>query len=114
MSLTPYRRHTSKCSQGRSRHERSFESDELRRGFKKCQCPIQFEGKIKGAGFVRKSTEKVSWEEAKHVAAAWEATVGVVDSLATCPRFPGTRCPHSREESAGHDQLCCGRVSRRY
>src|SRR5437016_11007362 len=76
MSLTLYRRHTSKCSQGRPRHERSFESDELRRGFKKCQCPIQFEGKIKGAGFVRRSTEKTTWEEAKVLAASWETAVG--------------------------------------
>src|ERR1700730_13503655 len=76
MSLTLYRRHTSRCSQSRSRHERSYESDELRRGFKKCQCPIQFEGKIKGTGFVRKSTEKTSWEEAKFVADSWEADIG--------------------------------------
>lgn len=53
MSLTLYRRHTSKCSQGRSRQERTYESDELRRGFKRCQCPIQSEGKVKGAGFIR-------------------------------------------------------------
>ena len=63
MSLSLYRRHTSKCSQGRSRHERTYESDELRRGFKKCNCPIQFEGKVKGVGFLRKSTEKISWGE---------------------------------------------------
>src|SRR5712692_5693953 len=73
MSLSLYRRHTSKCSQGRSRHERTYESDELRRGFKRCQCPIQFEGKIKGVGFVRKSTEKISWEEAKLIADSWDA-----------------------------------------
>ena len=78
MSLTLYRRHTSRCSQSRSRHERSYESDELRRGFKKCQCPIQFEGKIRGTGFVRKSTEKTSWEEAKLVADSWEAAAGTV------------------------------------
>jgi len=70
--LTLYRRHTSKCSQGRSRHERTYESDELRRGFKKCHCPIQFEGKVKGAGFIRKSTEKTTWEAAKLVADSWE------------------------------------------
>ena len=73
MSLSLYRRHTSKCSQGRSRHERTYESDELRRGFKKCNCPIQFEGKVKGVGFLRKSTEKISWDEAKAVAAGREA-----------------------------------------
>jgi hypothetical protein len=50
MSLSLYRHHTSKCSQGRSRHERTYESNELRRGFKKCQCPIQFEGTVKGIG----------------------------------------------------------------
>ena len=72
MSLSLYRRHTSKCSQGKSRHARTYESDELRRGFKKCQCPIQFEGTLKGIGFVRKSTEKISWDEAKVVAAGWE------------------------------------------
>lgn len=72
MSLSLYCRHTSKCSQGRSRHERTYESDELRRGFKACQCPIQFEGKVKGVGFLRKSTEKISWDEAKSVAFGWE------------------------------------------
>ena len=72
MSLSLFRRHTSKCSQERSRHERTYESDELRRGFKKCQCPIQFEGTLKGIGFLRKSTEKISWDEAKVVAAGWE------------------------------------------
>jgi hypothetical protein len=45
---------------------------------KKCQCPIQFEGKIKGAGFVRRSTEKISWEEAKVVARSWEAPTGTL------------------------------------
>jgi integrase len=74
MSLTLYRRHTSKCLQGRPRHERTYESDELRRGFKRCQCPIQFEGKIKGLGFQRKSTDETSWDEAKQVVAALEAT----------------------------------------
>jgi len=91
MSLTLYRRHTSKCSLGRSRHERSFESDELRRGFKRCQCPIQFEGKVKGVGFVRKSTEKTSWEEARDVVAAWQAKTGVVASLEIA--VPATKEP---------------------
>lgn len=93
MSLTLYRRHTSKCSQGRTRHERTFESDELRRGFKKCQCPIQFEGKIKGAGFVRKSTEKISWEEAKLVAGSWETAAGT--QPAPIPEPPNVSEPAS-------------------
>lgn len=73
MAQSLYRRHTSRCSQGRSRHERTYESDELRRGFKRCLCPIQFEGKLRIAGFVRKSTEQTSWDEARAIAAAWEA-----------------------------------------
>jgi integrase/recombinase XerD len=86
MSLSLYRRHTSKCSQGRSRHERTYESDELRRGFKKCNCPIQFEGKVKGVGFLRKSTEKISWDEAKVAAAGWETAA--ISQPAQLPQPP--------------------------
>lgn len=86
MSLTLYRRHTSKCLQGRPRHERTYESDELRRGFKRCHCPIQFEGKITGIGFKRKSTEKTSWEEAKQVIASLEASAGA--ALESTPAPP--------------------------
>ena len=34
MSLTLYRCHTSKCSQGRSRHERTYESEAINESFK--------------------------------------------------------------------------------
>ena len=76
MSISLYRRHTLKCSQHRPRQVRTYESDELRRGFKKCECPIQFEGKTQRAGFVRRSTEKASWDEAKLVAASWFVETG--------------------------------------
>ena len=88
MSLSLYRRHTSKCSQGRSRHERTYESDELRRGFKKCNCPIQFEGKVKGVGFLRRSTESISWDEAKAVAAGWETAASPQPAQLPQPPVP--------------------------
>ena len=98
MSLTLYRRHTSRCSQGRSRHERNYESDELRRGFKKCQCPIQFEGKISGVGFVRKSTERTSWQEAKLVAASWESGVATVPAQLPCAQAVAEPAAAKRDE----------------
>ncbi len=71
MGIQLYRRHTAKCAQRRPRHQLTFESDERRRAFKRCSCPIHAEGTLDR--FSRKGTGKTSWHEAKAVAAVWEA-----------------------------------------
>jgi integrase/recombinase XerD len=71
MELCLYRRHESTCSQKRLRQDRTYESDERKRGFKRCDCLIQAEGKLDV--FSRKSTGERSWERAKAVAAVWES-----------------------------------------
>ncbi|HWQ52967.1 MAG TPA: tyrosine-type recombinase/integrase [Bryobacteraceae bacterium] len=60
-----------KCEGGHPRELRTFETDETRRNHKKCRCPIYAEGTL--GQFRRVSTGKITWPEAKAVAAAWEA-----------------------------------------
>ncbi len=74
MPLTLYRRHTSKCTQHRARHERTYEGVERRRGFKKCSCPIHIEGRL-GDVFSRKTTGTNAWEEARRIASVLESAV---------------------------------------
>jgi integrase/recombinase XerC len=71
MALNLYRRHGSHCSGGRMLHDTSYETDELRRGFKKCFCSIYASGTLNGR-FRRKNTERVHWAEAKTVVRSWE------------------------------------------
>jgi hypothetical protein len=76
MALNLYRRHlriARKCAVGHEPDSRSYEPDELRRGWKKCYCPIYACGTLAGT-FKRKNTERFKWDKAKSVAAAWEAT----------------------------------------
>ena len=40
MALNLYRRHGSHCPGGRRLHQMTYEADELRRGWRKCPCPI--------------------------------------------------------------------------
>jgi len=75
MALNLYRRHyrlAGKCIAGHEPDSRSYEPDELRRGWKKCYCPIYACGTLARA-FKRKNTERVRWDEAKGIAAGWEA-----------------------------------------
>jgi integrase/recombinase XerD len=71
MALNLYRRHSSHCIGGRPLHAMTYESDETRRGFKKCSCPIYASGTL-NRQFKRKNTERDQWLEAKAVAAVWE------------------------------------------
>ena len=75
MPLNLYRRHSrtrGNCLAGFEPDFRSYETDELRRGWKKCHCPIYADGTLAGK-FKRQNTKKISWPEAKAVASAWEA-----------------------------------------
>lgn len=69
MTLNLYRRHGSRCSGGRSLHQMTYETDELRRTWKKCHCPIYASGTLNG-WFKRKNTECASWPEAKALSGA--------------------------------------------
>jgi len=66
--LNLYRRHGSHCVADRALDARNYETDEPRRGWKKCRCPIYASGTLNRV-FRRKNTEHVSWVEAKEVAA---------------------------------------------
>ena len=72
MALNLYRRHGSNCVGGRALHETTCESDEFRRNWKRCSCPIYASGTLSGH-FRRKNTEQKTWPEAHTVAAGWES-----------------------------------------
>jgi integrase len=71
VALTLYRRHRKECEAGYREDLRSGEFDETRRGWKKCGCVIHASGTLGGI-FKRKRTGKVTWQEAKALAAVWE------------------------------------------
>lgn len=77
MPLNLYRRHSrsGKCLAGYEPDLRSYETDELRRGWRKCRCPIYAAGML-GGKFQRKNTKQVSWADAKALATSWEAAGG--------------------------------------
>lgn len=73
--LNLYRRHfriPGKCSGAHTPDSRNYESDELRRGWKRCLCPIYADGTLNGS-FKRRNTKAVVWDEAKAVAGSWES-----------------------------------------
>jgi integrase len=75
MALNLYRRHlriAGKCAAGHEPDSRSYEPDELRRGWKKCLCPIYACGTLDGT-FKRKNTERFLWDDARGIAGAWES-----------------------------------------
>jgi integrase len=90
MALTLYRRHlriAGDCVGGHAPDSRSYEPDELRRGWKKCHCPIYVCGTLKGQ-FKRRNTEQFRWEEARAVAVALEVS-GCWDGNLISPPPPG-------------------------
>lgn len=93
MALNLYRRHGSRCPGGRSVHDMSYEADELRRSWKNCRCPIYASGTLNGR-FKRRNTEMPSWDAAKAVVSAWEAS-GTWDT--TTLAVPATAPPPESE-----------------
>jgi len=72
MALKLYRRHRKECEAGYPEDARTGQFEEGRRGWKKCACLIHASGTIAGR-FNRRQTGKTDWDEAKAVAAVWEA-----------------------------------------
>ena len=72
--LNLYRRHhriKGKCVGGDAPDSRTYEPDELRRGWRKCHCPIYICGTLAGQ-FKRRNSNHTKWEEAKAIAAGLE------------------------------------------
>jgi integrase len=86
MTLNIYRRHGSHCIGGRALHDMSYETDELRRSWKRCFCPIYASGTLSGI-FKRRNTERTSWDEAKPLVRAWE-DAGAWDGPVQVPAPP--------------------------
>lgn len=59
------------CRWSRSRFP-EHEPDELRRGWRKCYCPIYVCGTLDGR-FKRQNSQQIRWEDAKTIRAQWEA-----------------------------------------
>ncbi len=72
MALKLYRRHRKECEAGLSEDGRTGQFEESRRGWKRCACLIHAAGTLSGR-FNRRQTGKTDWDEAKAVAAQWEA-----------------------------------------
>src|SRR4029077_5313940 len=81
MALNLYRRHENACAGGHPNRSQTYQTDELRRGWKKCFCVIQVAGTLAGR-FHRKSTDLGTWEQAQGVAFPWEG-------LGTWPKVLG-------------------------
>jgi integrase len=97
MPLNLYRRHSrtrGNCLAGFEPEFRSYEADELRRGWKKCHCPIYADGTLAGK-FKRQNTKKILWPEAKAVANAWDAAGRWSDD----PSAPAAPVPSPSPES---------------
>jgi hypothetical protein len=87
-NLRLYRRHLDGCVAGYKDAIQTYESDEMRPKAPKCRCTIYAGGTL-GGKFRRHSTGKWRWEEAKAVAAAWEAA-GQWEGVAPPPTIPGS------------------------
>src|SRR5438445_510262 len=71
MALNLYRRHENACAGGHPNRSQTYQTDELRRGWKKCFCVIQVAGTLAGR-FHRKSTGVRTWEQAQALSVQWE------------------------------------------
>ncbi len=74
MALNLYRRHlriAGKCVGGHEPDSRNYEPDELRRGWRRCYCPIYVCGTLSGQ-FKRRNSEHFTWDDAKAVARTFE------------------------------------------
>jgi integrase len=72
MAITLYRRHRRGCKGGHPYQFRSSEFEERKRGWKRCECPIVVAGTL-NKKFLRQSTNKWEWDDARAMAGAIEA-----------------------------------------
>jgi hypothetical protein len=92
-----YRRHRRDCLAGRPYDSRSGESDEHRKGWKRCGCRIYVSGTLAG-DFARQNAHKTSWDDARAFVATLDtpprsAENGAKSSVLTSRRAAaGGRC----------------------
>src|SRR5579863_9678392 len=100
--LNLYRRHREegKCAGRHPVNSRSYESDEQRRNWKKCACPIYASGTLAGA-FKRKNLEASLWELAKPIAAALESADSWDGSLPIAPNRSESPADIAKPDSHG-------------
>jgi hypothetical protein len=91
MALNLYRRHGSDCAGGRPHQATTYESDGIRRSWKRCLCPIYASGTI-DRRFKRRNTERADWADAKAVVRAWEEAASW-DGVAKVPAHPAPEPP---------------------
>jgi hypothetical protein len=72
MALNLYRRHRRNCRAGHKHNSHSSEFQERRRAWKHCDCSISVSGTL-GGQFLRRSTEKATWDDALKCATILEA-----------------------------------------
>lgn len=72
MPLTLYRRHRKDCEASHPEGSFTGEFEESRRGAQRCSCVIHASGTLAGK-FNRKRTGCFKWDDARRVAAQWEA-----------------------------------------
>src|SRR5215204_3721364 len=75
-SINLKRRHSRTCTSKLKFGTFTYESDEKKRGAKKCHCDIHFYGTLHGE-FARRSTKRSDWREAETVVRIWESEVPV-------------------------------------
>jgi hypothetical protein len=85
----------SECAGGRPHQATIYKSDEIRRSWKRCLCPVYASGTIEGR-FKRRNTERADWAEAKAVVRAWEDAASW-DGVAQVPASPapGPQAPEA-------------------
>ena len=124
--LSPPPSHHGQMCRGPARFH-NYESYELRRGWRKCHCPIYICGTL-GGQFKRRNSKRTKWEDAKAVAAVLEtadswsgkpvihASVSPPEEQQAASRLP-TRlrsfCPRARErrlpkQHCAHTARSCG------
>lgn len=103
MPLKLYRRHRPDCEAGHPEDHRSGEFEEGRRGWKRCACTIHAAGTL-GGKFSRRQTFKSDWEEAKVIAAQWEARASWDIPVPAAPPKP-TNHPVGKDRTSISDAV---------
>ena len=110
MALALYRRHRRECKAGHPHQFRSSEFEERKRGWKRCECPIVVAGTL-NKKFLRQSTNKWEWDDARAVAAAIETSGSWGDEVTPVlvpeplPKSDPTRFPIAQATKSFLDEI---------
>lgn len=107
--LNLYRRHGAACQGNHPEGSHSSEFDERKRSWKLCGCTVCVSGTLAGK-FIRRTTKRTNWDEARTVADAWER--GEVAQPVTVPADTAPRTPERITISDAVAQYLAGRANR--